>query len=154
VQGDVGRLDGVLSRELRGSPARPEVWGLADLAALTLFFWWTIHFLLAGREPWHRVFRAALTTALFWVGLGAFSAVYFSSTITSDDKLYGVVGVVFDLVTWFIAVGAVLVLGAVVGAVWENRRSGSPRRRQAEAYRSRPRHRERTGRRAVVSTCT
>jgi membrane protein len=119
--------DGVLSRELRGSPARPEVWGLADFAVLTLFFWWTIHFLLAGREPWRRVFRAALTTALFWVGLGAFSAVYFSSTITSDDKLYGVVGVVFDLVTWFIAVGAVLVLGAVVGAVWENRRSGSPR---------------------------
>jgi membrane protein len=74
------------------------------------------------------VFRAALTTAVFWTGLGVFSAFYFSSTIISDDKLYGAIGVVFDLVTWFIAVGAVMMLGAVVGAVWENRRSRSPQR--------------------------
>jgi membrane protein len=118
--------DGVLSREMRGSPARPMVSGLMDLAALTAFFWWTIHFLLAGREPWRRVFRAALTTAVFWTGLGVFSALYFSSTIISDNKLYGTIGVVFDLVTWFIAVGAVLMLGAAVGAVWENQRGRSP----------------------------
>jgi membrane protein len=117
--------DGVLSRVLRDSPASAVVSGLVDLAALTLFFWWTIHFLLAGRQSWRSVFRAALTTALFWIGLGVFSAVYFSSTIISDDKLYGTIGVVFDLVTWFIAVGAVLMLGAVVGAVWENRRGRS-----------------------------
>jgi membrane protein len=66
-----------------------------------------------------------LTTAVFWIGLGVFSAFYFSSSIVSDDKLYGQVGVVVDLVTWFIAVGAVMMLGAVVGAVWENRRSRS-----------------------------
>jgi uncharacterized BrkB/YihY/UPF0761 family membrane protein len=41
----------------------------------------------------------------------------------SDNKLYGSIGVIFDLVTWFIAVGAVLMLGAVVGAVWDNKRS-------------------------------
>ena len=117
--------DGVLSRELRGSPLRPEVSGLVDLAVLILVFWWSIHFLLAGRESWRSVFRAALTTAVFWIGLGVFSAFYFSSSIVSDDKLYGEVGVVVDLVTWFIAVGAVMMLGAVVGAVWENRRSRS-----------------------------
>jgi membrane protein len=66
-----------------------------------------------------------VTTALFWIGLGVFSSFYFSSTIISDNKLYGTVGVVFDLVTWFIAVGAVLMLGAVVGAVWEDRKSRS-----------------------------
>jgi membrane protein len=118
--------DGVLSRELRDSPARAVVSGLVDLASLILFFWWTIHFLLAGRQSWRSVFRAALTTALFWIGLGVFSAFYFSSTIVSDDRLYGTIGVVFDLVTWFIAVGAVLMLGAVLGAVWENRRGRSP----------------------------
>ena len=118
--------DGVLSREVRHSPLRPEVSGLVDLVGLILFFWWSIHFLLAGRESWRSVFRAALTTAVFWIGLGVFSAFYFSSSIVSDDKLYGAVGVVVDLVTWFIAVGAVMMLGAVVGAVWENRRSRSP----------------------------
>jgi membrane protein len=115
--------EGVQSREVRHSPLRPEVSGLLDFVLLILFFWWSFHFLLAGREPWRNVFRAGLTTAVFWIGLGVFSAFYFSSSIVSDDKLYGEVGVVVDLVTWFIAVGAVLMLGAVVGAVWENRRS-------------------------------
>jgi membrane protein len=118
--------DGVLSRELRHSAARPVVSGVVDLLSLTLFFWWTIHFLLAGRETWPSVFRAALTTAAFWIGLGVFSAFYFSSTIISDNRLYGTIGVVFDLMTWFIAVGAVMMLGAVVGAVWENRRNRTP----------------------------
>jgi membrane protein len=127
--------DGVQSREVRHSPLRPEVSGLVDLAVLILFFWWSIHFLLAGRESWRSVFRAALTTAVFWVGLGVFSAFYFSSSIVSDDKLYGEVGVVVDLVTWFIAVGAVMMLGAVVGAVWENRRSRSRENRRSRSPR-------------------
>jgi len=65
---------------------------------------------------------AALTTALMWIGLGVFASFYFSSTIVSDSKTYGAIGVVFTLVTWFIAMGAVLTLGAVVGVLWEKRR--------------------------------
>jgi membrane protein len=52
---------------------------------------------------------------LFWLGLEGFAAIYFSSTITSDSRLYGAVGVVFSLLTWFIAIDAVIVLGAVIG---------------------------------------
>jgi membrane protein len=117
--------EGAISRELRGSPARPVVSAVVGLVGLTLFFWWTMHFLLAGRESWGRLYRPALTTAVFWIGLAVFSHFYFSSTVISDSKLYGTIGVVFSLVTWFIAVGAVLMLGAVVGAVWQNRRSGT-----------------------------
>ncbi len=32
--------------------------GLVDFVLLTLFFWWSIHFLLAGRESWTRVDRS------------------------------------------------------------------------------------------------
>ena len=119
--------DGAISRELRGSPARSAVSAVVGLVGLTLFFWWTMHFLLAGREAWGQLFRPAITTAIFWLGLGVFSHFYFSSTIISDSKLYGTIGVVFSLVTWFIAVGAVLMLGAVVGAVWQKRRSNRTR---------------------------
>jgi membrane protein len=52
------------------------------------------------------------------MGLGVLASVYFSSTVVSDGRLYGTIGVVFTLVTWFIAIGAVLTLGAVVGLVW------------------------------------
>ena len=92
-----------------------------------MFFWWSIHFLLGGRESWGRVLPAAVATGLFWIGLGVFAAFYFSSTIVSDSATYGSIGVTFTLVTWFVAMGAVLTLGAVVGAVWQRRRSGTAR---------------------------
>ena len=59
---------------------------------------------------------------------GVFSSVYFSSAIISDSRLYGTIGVVFTLLTWFIAIGAVIVPGAVAGATWDQRkgRRGTP----------------------------
>jgi membrane protein len=96
--------------------------GVVDLAGLTLFFWWTLHFLLSGRESWTRTAPSAVATGLFFVGLGAFASLYFSSTIVSDSHLYGTIGVVFSLLTWFIAIGAVVTLGSAVGVVWNKRR--------------------------------
>jgi membrane protein len=98
------------------------VLGLIRLVTVTIFFAWTMHFLLAGRTAWQRVVRPALATAVLWEGLALFSAAYFSSAIVSDSRLYGTIGVVFSLLTWFIAIGAVVVLGAVGGLVWEERR--------------------------------
>jgi membrane protein len=116
--------DAAIGKTLRDGPAGPLVIGLVELAGFTLFFWWSIHFLLGGREPWLRVLPAALATSVFWIGLGVFAAFYFSSTIVSDSKTYGPIGVTFTLVTWFIAMGAVVTLGAVAGAVWQRRRGG------------------------------
>jgi len=99
--------------------------GGVDFVVLTLFFWWSIRFLLAGRESWAQVGPSAVATAIFWMGLGVFASLYLSSTLVSDSKLYGEIGVVFTLVTWFIAIGAVITLGAVAGAVWQRRRSRS-----------------------------
>jgi membrane protein len=117
--------DTAIGKTLRDGPAGPLVISLVELVGFTLFFWWSLHFLLGGRESWRRVRPAAIATAIFWVGLGVFAAFYFSSTIVSDSKTYGPIGVTFTLVTWFIAMGAVLTLGAIVGAVWERRRRGT-----------------------------
>jgi membrane protein len=116
-------LDTVTSRPIRDFPVGRIFLGLSNIVILTVFFWWSIHFLLGGREPWRHVFPAALATGVFWVGLGAFASLYFSSTVVSDSRLYGPIGVVFTLVTWFIAMGAVVALGAVAGHVWLSRRS-------------------------------
>lgn len=114
--------DDAMDRALRND-AGPVVFGLVEFALFTAFFWWSIYFLLGGRESWRRVGPAAIATGLFWMGLGVFAAFYFSSTIVGDSKTYGTIGVTFTLVTWFIAIGAVLTLGAVVGAVWQRRRA-------------------------------
>jgi membrane protein len=113
--------DGAVGKTLRDEPAGPLVVSVVELAGFTLFFWWSVHFLLGGRESWRAVLPVAVATALFWVGLGLFAAFYFSSTIVADSKTYGTIGVTFTLVTWFIAMGAVVTLGAVVGAVWQRR---------------------------------
>jgi membrane protein len=114
-------VDAAISRGLRDLPAGRIVLGSVDFVALTLFFWWSIHFLLAGRESWRRIGPSAIATALFWLGFGVFASIYFSPTIVSDSRLYGTIGVVFSLLTWFIGIGAVITLGAVVGVVWINR---------------------------------
>jgi len=116
--------DSAVGKTLRDGPAGPVVIGLVEFVGFIAFFWWSIHFLLDGRMSWGRTRPAAIASAFCWVGLGVFAAFYFSSTIVSDSKTYGTIGVTFTLVTWFIAIGAVLTLGAVVGAVWQKRTSG------------------------------
>jgi membrane protein len=89
---------------------------------MTLFFWWTIHFLLGGRISWRRLLPSAMATGILFAGFGIFSNFYFSRTIISNSKLYGAIGAVFGIMTWLIAIGAMVIIGAVVGAVWEDRR--------------------------------
>jgi membrane protein len=80
-----------------------------------------MHFLLAGRVRWRTLLPSALITGVLYGGLGLFSKFYFSDTIISDSKTYGTIGAIFGIMTWFIAIGAVIILGAVAGAVWEER---------------------------------
>ena len=72
--------------------------------------------------PWRSVIRPAFVTGLLWLGLALFSSQYFSSVLIEDSHTYGTIGVVFTLLTWFILIGGVVVLGAALGAVWQKRR--------------------------------
>jgi membrane protein len=125
-------LCGALAVEsLIDRPAR-DLWagvGLVEvltIATFTPFYWWTMHFLLGGRVAWRTLLPSAVATAVFSAGLGVFSKLYFSSTIISDSKTYGSIGAVLSIATWFIAVGSVLILGAVAGAVWRERKESGP----------------------------
>jgi membrane protein len=111
-------LEGAINGPVRHD-AGAGVLDLLGLAGTTLFFWWTMHFLLAGRVRWGRLVRPALTSGALWLGFGLFSSAYFSPLIISDSRTYGTIGVVFSLLTWFFLIGAVLVLGAVLGAAWQ-----------------------------------
>lgn len=99
----------------------PVLLAVIGLVVLTGFWWFTMWFLLAGRVPWKTLFPAAVATAVFWVGMEAVFSVIFSGTVISDDKKYGPIGVVFALMSWLIAIGVVIILGAVTGIVWQER---------------------------------
>lgn len=109
-------LQGSVDHQVRRAIG-PVLETLISLVALTIFFAWTMHFLLAGRTPWRIVIWPALVTALLWLGLAVFSALFLASSVVSDSREYGTIGVVFTLLTWFIAIGIVIVLGAAFGAV-------------------------------------
>jgi len=113
-------VEGLVNDPIRDAGG-PVLEGVAAFVGLTVFFGWTMHFLLAGHVPWRSLVRPAALTAICWIGLALFSSLYFSSAVVSDSRLYGTIGVVFSLLTWFIAIGAVLVLGAAGGAVWQER---------------------------------
>jgi membrane protein len=91
------------------------------LVALTGFWWFTIWFLLGGRSAWRDLFPAALATAVCWLGMELVFSIVFSSTVISDNNKYGPIGVVFALMSWLIAIGVVIMLGAVAGVVWRER---------------------------------
>jgi membrane protein len=120
-----GLLLGVTGAAAYDNPLReavgPVVRALASFLLVMIFIAWTMHLLLAGRVPWRQLIRPAFVTSLLWLGLALFSSAYFSSAIISEHRLYGTIGVVFILLTWFIAIGAVIVLGAAWGAVWQDR---------------------------------
>jgi membrane protein len=116
----------VAGRPVRDASAGAGLVELLTFAIWAPFFWWTMHFLLAGRVPWRRLLPSAIFTGAFYAGLGVFSKFYFSSTITADSRTYGTIGAILGILTWFIAIGAVIILGAVAGVVWEDRKAGRP----------------------------
>ena len=77
--------------------------------------------LLAGRITWRELFPSAVATAVFWLGMEVVFSVIFSGMVTSYDTKYGPIGVVFALMSWLIAIGVVIILGAVAGVVWQER---------------------------------
>ncbi len=97
--------DGAIDHALRRDTGSV-VFGLVEFFLFTLFFWWSIHFLLAGRESWRAVRHWLVATRTSSGSAWAyFAAFYFSTTIVDDSKTYGTIGVTFTLVTWFIASG-------------------------------------------------
>ncbi|MGA8725364.1 MAG: YhjD/YihY/BrkB family envelope integrity protein [Acidimicrobiales bacterium] len=103
----------------------PVLLGSLGLLVLFLFWWFTMWFLLAGRVPWSDLLPSAIATAICWTGMEVVFSFIFSGTVISDDMKYGSIGVVFALMSWLIAIGVVIILGAIVGVVWRER-SRSP----------------------------
>jgi membrane protein len=113
-------LQAGLDRPVR-TAVGPVISRAVGVVVVTLFFGWTMHFLLAGRVQWRLVVRPALVTGLLWLCLALFSALLLSSDVISNRNDYGTIGVVFSLLTWFVLIGTAIVLGAVGGMFWQTR---------------------------------
>ena len=115
-----GSLSGWAGPVVRGA-AGPVLFGIAGMAWAVAFWWLSLWILVAGRISWQRLFPPAVATGVFWAGMVAVFSLFFSSMIDSDYKEYGPIGMVFALMAFLIAIGVVIILGAVVGLVWQER---------------------------------
>ncbi len=100
----------------------PVLFGFVALIALVGFWWLTMWLLLSGRISWRELFPSALATAVCWAGMSIVFKFTMSDTIVTNYKKYGAVGVVLSLMSLLIAVGVVIILGAIFGVVWRERR--------------------------------
>ena len=70
---------------------------------------------------------AACATGVLYVAMEVVFSRVFSAMVISNEKKYGPIGIIFALLSYLIAIGVVVILGAVVGLVWQERRSGKTR---------------------------
>ncbi|MFF9869956.1 YhjD/YihY/BrkB family envelope integrity protein [Streptomyces sp. NPDC013953] len=115
-----GAVQTALGRVTGGLPLR----SLTGFLWAAAFWWGTIWVLLSGVVRWRALLPPALITSVCWLGLGLFSARYFSASIVANEQRYGPVGVVMIIISWLVAVGVVIHLGAVVGRMLTDRTGG------------------------------
>lgn len=99
----------------------PVLLGAVGLVAAALLWWVLMRLLLAGRVPWRDLLPSAVITAVCYLGMRVVFSFTASDTVTSNTAEYGPIGVVFFLMSWLIALGVVIILGAVTGIVWRER---------------------------------
>jgi membrane protein len=101
-----------------GGPALVVV---AGLVWSTGFWWLTMRILLARRISWRTLFPAACATGVLYAGMELVFWLFFSGMVISDARKFGPIGIIFALLSYLIAIGVVVILGAAVGLVWQER---------------------------------
>jgi len=94
---------------------------MVALVGATVFWWFSMWLLLAGKVAWRELFPSGLATGIFWLGMVVVFRLTMSSTIISNYRKYGPIGVVFAVMSLLIAIGVVIMLGALVGLAWRER---------------------------------
>jgi membrane protein len=109
----------VVSSPLRG--ALEDAGGLVTAIAVSTAFgavlWLFTPRILLGPMDWRRLLPGACVSAVLGALLGAASGIYVPILLTWSADRYGLIGVAFSIQSWLLAVGFVVVIGAVVGAV-------------------------------------
>ena len=116
-----GLLLAIIQVGIEGGANENSAADVAAIVATALFFSWSEYFLLAGRVPKREVIPGGVATAIGLLGLHGFSKLFFSGMIVDQSHDYGLIGVVFVLMSWLVGAGVVLVGGPAVGAVISRR---------------------------------
>jgi membrane protein len=87
-----------------------------------VFWWWSVHCLLAGQVPWRRLFAAGCATAVCYTIVGVYIRVWSSWTVVTNERSYGPIGAMMTILATLVALGIAILLGTVIGAEFEQLR--------------------------------
>jgi membrane protein len=104
------------------SSGGPVLLGVVGFIIFALFWWFSMWLLLAGRIRWRDLLPAAIATGVCWVGMEAVFRLTFSNTVVANNTKYGDIGVVLAFMSYLIAIGVVIIIGAIFGVVWNERK--------------------------------
>jgi membrane protein len=107
-------------RQIGGVDDQVPVFVVAFFVAL-VFYTCTIFVLLQGRLGLRTIVPGGVATAFCVTGLSVFSYLFFSSYLISNYNDYGGIGVVMVVLSYFIGLGVCIHLGAMFGAMWNER---------------------------------
>jgi membrane protein len=103
----------------------PALLAVVGLVWATGFWWLTMRILLARRISWRALFPAACATGVLYVAMQAVFSLCLSAMVVSNEHTYGPIGTIFALLSYLIAIGVVVILGAVIGRAWHERSPGT-----------------------------
>jgi membrane protein len=126
----------VLQGPLRhGLGAGPWVGAPLIFLADVLVWWWTQRLLLGARMPWLPLLPGALLSALAMTALSMTARLYLPTALNRSLATYGSLGSIFTLLSWLIAICAVLTFTITAGAVLATEPPLSRLLRRAESTR-------------------
>ncbi|RKQ86276.1 membrane protein [Solirubrobacter pauli] len=88
----------------------------ATLAIGTVTWLLTPYLLLGRRVRPMRLLPAAILSAIGMAGVGVWSVIWMPHTLATSAAQFGIIGIGFAMLTWFVAVAAVLVVTTTGGA--------------------------------------
>jgi membrane protein len=91
------------------------------IAIATALWVVTPYLLLGGRVAWRRLIPSAFLTAVGMGCLSVWSVIWMPRTVASSAAQFGVIGVGFAMLTWFVAAAAVIVVTTTGGATIADR---------------------------------
>lgn len=89
----------------------------AGTLTMSTLLWLVTPYLLLGRRVRPlRLLPSAFLAAVGMAGIGIWSVLFMPHTLSSSAEQYGVIGIGFAMLTWFVAVASVIVVATTGGA--------------------------------------
>ena len=88
-----------------------------------LFYWWSQHWLLAGRVTWRALLHGAFAVGLLTTVMFRITRWVMPSQLSWPVEAYGLIGAVFVLSIWLMILSVVIFGGTLYGALVTERRA-------------------------------